>query len=169
MKYICPRIFLYAIVLALFVLCAPAGPLPEALGQEGQVTREDLNKILQRLDELNKKNAALEKKNEEVLMTNKELQTRIKALEQHAPAVAGPQQPLNVKELSTRVQNLEQQLQASGGRAGGSADDVAQLKEDVKELSGIMQEVEKKNPDRQDQIRRRAQDPHGLVQLFPEV
>jgi hypothetical protein len=42
------------------------------------------------------------------------------------------------------VQNLEKQLQDSGGNTGGSAEDVAQLKEDVKELSGIMQEVEKK-------------------------
>jgi len=150
MKHIHPRTSLAAIALAFFFFCAPVVPLPVAFGQEGQVTRSDLEKILQRLDDLAKKNAALEKKNEEVSKTNSELTNRIRALEQHAnpvPAVAGAQAqaPASVKELSTRVQNLESQIQASGGKAGGSTDDVAQLKEDVKELSSIMQDVEKKS------------------------
>jgi hypothetical protein len=147
MKHIYSRISLAAVALVFFLFSMPAGPLPVALGQEGQVTREDLNKILQRLDDLSKKNAQLEKKNEDVIKTNSELTSRIKVLEQQnqAAAPAAPRPAQNITELSTRVQNLESQIQqASGGRAAGSSEDVAQLKEDVKELSGIMQEVERK-------------------------
>ncbi len=137
-------------VMVFFAFCscmALAGPLSMAQAQEGQVTREDLNKILQRLDDLTKKNADLEKKNEEVLLTNKELQNRIRAIEQQpqaAPAAGGKQTPQSVMELSTRVQNLESQLQAAGVRPSGDTEEIAHLKDDVKELSGIMQEVEKK-------------------------
>ena len=141
------RTSLAAFAVACLFICAPAGNVTSAQGQE--VTRGDLDKILQRLEDLSKKNAALEKKNEEVLKVNAELTGRIKALEQRSastPAAAGvpAAAPANVKELSSRVQSLEAQMQA-GAKATSSSDDVAQLKEDVKELSGIMQDVERKS------------------------
>jgi hypothetical protein len=147
MKHICWKVSLAAVLFAFVTFYWPAAPFPVAQAQEGQVTREDLNKIFQRLDELTKKNNELEKKNEEVNKTNNELKTRIKALEQNTPSAlqAGAAKPSqSVTELSARVQNLESQLQASGGKAGSDQEEIAQLKDDVKELSGVMQEVEKK-------------------------
>ncbi len=127
---------------ALVWLCAAAAAMAMAAnrtGAEEYVKKKDMQRIMQRLEELAERNRSLESTNAELRKKNEEFSRRIKALEQQVLQPAGP---ADAEELKTRIRALEKQIEAGPGAPGKEFDN---LKEDVADLSEIVQVVEKKS------------------------
>lgn len=118
--------FLYAGVFSAIICLAPAA---------GAQDQPDLQQIVKKLDEVLRRNAALEKQNEALAKKVEKLEDQVSTMTA-APGTTGRPDEINM--LKERIQTLEQQ-----GPAGQSAE-VASLKEEMGEMSAILQNVERK-------------------------